>query len=57
MGTACADPDTPSKWSGPVYAIHEDVESLERYGPGGYHPVNLGDKFADGRYEVIYKVG
>ena len=46
-----------STWSGPAYAWHEFVESLERYGPGGYHPIHLGDKFSDGRYEVIYKLG
>ncbi|KAL9123837.1 MAG: hypothetical protein Q9217_006775 [Psora testacea] len=46
-----------STWSGPAYAWHENVEDLERYGPGGYHPICLGDKFCAGRYEVIYKLG
>ncbi|KAJ6785229.1 hypothetical protein PWT90_05107 [Aphanocladium album] len=27
------------------------------YGPGGLHPVNLGDVFKDGRYEVVHKLG
>ena len=28
----------------------------ESYHPGGYHPVNVGDKFND-RYQVIRKLG
>ncbi|KAL1859077.1 hypothetical protein VTK73DRAFT_7596 [Phialemonium thermophilum] len=32
------------------------VESLERYTPGGYHPVNIGDTFRD-RYRVVDKLG
>lgn len=27
-------------------------ESLSRYQPGGYHPVNLGDTFKNGRYNI-----
>ena len=47
-----------STWSRPAYAWHEDVESLERYRPGGYHPIHLGDKLGAGRrYEVVYKLG
>lgn len=29
----------------------------ESYHPGGYHPVKLGDKFSNGRYLVIRKIG
>ena len=51
------DRKTPA-WSGPKYAWYDDsVESLEDYGPGGYHPVHLGDKFSNGRYEVVHKLG
>lgn len=32
-------------------------ESLSRYCSGGYHPVNLGDSFKDGRYSVHHKLG
>ncbi|OAQ98866.1 hypothetical protein LLEC1_04690 [Akanthomyces lecanii] len=32
-------------------------EKLADYCPGGYHPVCLGDKFHDGRYEVVHKLG
>ena len=33
-----------------------DVENPDRYRPGGYHPVHLGDVY-DGRYKVIHKLG
>ncbi|KXJ89417.1 kinase-like domain-containing protein [Microdochium bolleyi] len=32
-------------------------ESLARYGPGGYHPVRIGDMFSNGRYKVVSKLG
>lgn len=32
-------------------------ENIEDYRPGGFHPVNLEDRFHDGRYEVLRKVG
>lgn len=32
-------------------------ESLSRYQPGGYHPVNLGDTFKNGRYNIRHKLG
>ncbi|RDK36420.1 kinase-like protein [Aspergillus phoenicis ATCC 13157] len=32
-------------------------EKLSSYGPGGYHPVSLGDIFKDGRYEIHHKLG
>ncbi|KAI9733991.1 MAG: hypothetical protein M1834_002648 [Cirrosporium novae-zelandiae] len=28
-----------------------------RYRPGGYHPTYIGDKYLDGRYEVVHKLG
>lgn len=34
-----------------------DPEDLEDYKPGGYHPVNPGDRFKDGRYVIIRKLG
>ncbi|OAA59190.1 Protein kinase-like domain protein [Niveomyces insectorum RCEF 264] len=33
---------------------HED---LDRYKPGGFHPVNLGDTLCDGRYTIRHKLG
>lgn len=41
----------------PVYQRHEEVENLEVYLPGGYHPVNIGDSYSDGRYRVVHKLG
>ncbi|KAF4440362.1 hypothetical protein F53441_12310 [Fusarium austroafricanum] len=36
----------------------EDMESLEEYQEGGYHPVHLGDLLGpSGRYQVIHKLG
>ncbi|KAH9883511.1 protein kinase-like protein [Xylariomycetidae sp. FL2044] len=32
-------------------------ENLEEYHPGGFHPVNIGDTFKDGRYTVRHKLG
>lgn len=34
-----------------------DAERLEQYGPGGLHPVHLGDKLQNGRYLIIRKLG
>lgn len=33
-----------------------DTEDLDRYEPGGFHPVHLGD-ILDGRYKVVHKLG
>ncbi|KIH86443.1 hypothetical protein SPBR_08349 [Sporothrix brasiliensis 5110] len=32
-------------------------EPLERYAPGGFHPVSLGDTLKDGRYTIRHKLG
>ncbi|KAI9884235.1 MAG: hypothetical protein M1823_003984 [Watsoniomyces obsoletus] len=40
-----------------VYQWQEDVEDLEGYHPGGYHPVHLFDEYAGGRYRVVHKLG
>ncbi|KAJ5962603.1 hypothetical protein N7501_007544 [Penicillium viridicatum] len=32
-------------------------ESLSKYQPGGYHPVNLGDTFGNDRYKIYHKLG
>lgn len=42
----------------PVYQWQdEDVEELEGYSPGGYHPVQLGDEYCQGRYRILHKLG
>lgn len=38
------------------YFAGPDVESPDRYRPGGYHPVHLGDVYHQ-RYRVIHKLG
>ncbi|RAL03519.1 kinase-like protein [Aspergillus ibericus CBS 121593] len=38
------------------YQPIEGVERLERYRPGGYHPIRVGDMLND-RYQVIHKLG
>lgn len=40
-----------------MYAPAHDVEDLEQYRIGGYHPTIIGDAFHDGRYEIINKLG
>ena len=36
---------------------NELCENLEGYRLGGYHPVTLGDTFAEARYKVLHKLG
>lgn len=40
----------------PLYQHIDDVEKLDRYRPGGYHPIQVGDKLRD-RYCVVHKLG
>lgn len=39
------------------YRLIEYVEDLERYRPGGYHPLKVGDGLDDGRYRLVDKLG
>lgn len=39
------------------YEFVEDVERLDYYAPGGYHPVTIGDEFCSGRYFIAHKLG
>ncbi|KNG80046.1 protein kinase domain-containing protein [Aspergillus nomiae NRRL 13137] len=39
------------------YKYVEEVERLDYYVPGGYHPVLLGDQFSAGRYVITHKLG
>ncbi|KAI7884732.1 kinase-like domain-containing protein [Mucor mucedo] len=49
--------DSASDYSD-LESIHSDVEEdLEDYKKGGYHPVNIGDRFDNGRYIVLRKLG
>jgi serine/threonine-protein kinase SRPK3 len=38
------------------YFAGPDLESPDRYQPGGYHPIHLGDVYCQ-RYRVIHKLG
>lgn len=40
-----------------VYDWQDDVEELENYRLGGYHPIQLGDEFSNARYRVVHKLG
>lgn len=35
----------------------EEVEDLEGYHVGGYHPVHLQDEYSDRRYRIVHKIG
>jgi len=41
----------------PQYRLIEYVEDLDRYRPGGYHPLKIGDDLDDGRYRLVDKLG
>ncbi|CAD8200635.1 unnamed protein product [Paramecium octaurelia] len=45
-----------SKTSNP-YEDSSDAEDYEDYKKDGYHPVSIGDKFHNGRFQVIQKLG
>lgn len=40
-----------------IYHWLDDVENLDNYIAGGYHPTHIGDEFLQGRYRVIHKLG
>ncbi|KAJ7174172.1 kinase-like domain-containing protein [Mycena crocata] len=35
----------------------DEIEPVEEYRPGGLYPMSIGDRFANGRYKVIHKLG
>ncbi|RJE26915.1 Kinase domain-containing protein [Aspergillus sclerotialis] len=39
------------------YVDPDEVERLDYYVPGGYHPVQIGDEFHVGRYVIVHKLG
>ncbi|KAL8951482.1 MAG: hypothetical protein Q9222_002536 [Ikaeria aurantiellina] len=41
----------------PTYQLQDDVENLEAYSYGGYHPVQIGDLYSDHRYRIVHKLG
>ncbi|CAD8194694.1 unnamed protein product [Paramecium pentaurelia] len=46
-----------SKTSDNPYESSSDAEDYEDYKKDGYHPVSIGDKFHNGRFQVIQKLG
>ena len=46
-----------SRYLEPTYHWQEEVENLEAYCSGGYHPIKLGDGFCQGRYRIVHKLG
>ncbi|RYP10837.1 hypothetical protein DL764_000389 [Monosporascus ibericus] len=50
---------SPTSSSGPDDAADNtaDEEDSEDYCKGGYHPVQIGEKFKDGKYTVVRKLG
>ena len=40
-----------------TYQWQEEVEDLEGYHVGGYHPVHLQDEYSNGRYRIVHKLG
>ena len=41
----------------PAYDWQDNVQDLEDYRWGGYHPIQLGDELSNRRYHVIHKLG
>ncbi|KAL8836102.1 MAG: hypothetical protein Q9170_003050 [Blastenia crenularia] len=48
---------TRTHFHGPLYHYEEDVENLEAYCAGGYHPVILSDTYRQDQYRVVHKLG
>lgn len=48
--------EAPDLDSGICFHAIDDAEAFSRYGPGGYHPVVVGDRL-DGRYRILNKLG
>ncbi|KAI9660685.1 MAG: hypothetical protein M1821_010037 [Bathelium mastoideum] len=54
--TKIVDGKSDSKTPMLSYLPMEEVEPFERYSPGGYHPVCIGDQLG-GRYQIVHKLG
>lgn len=49
--------DESSSDSSSECSTPNDEESLKDYCPGGYHPIQVGETFKDGRYVIVRKLG
>jgi serine/threonine-protein kinase SRPK3 len=54
--SSLATPIGQGSLGGLTYQWQEDVEDLEGYHVGGYHPVYLQDEYSDGRYRIVHKL-
>ncbi|KAI1363515.1 kinase domain-containing protein [Xylaria arbuscula] len=46
------------EYSAPQYIPVEDVETIDRYKTGGYHPIHIGDRLGpENRFEIVNKLG
>lgn len=48
---------TPTAESESIKSDFHDEEDIEDYTAGGYHPVEIGERFKNGRYEITRKLG
>jgi hypothetical protein len=51
------EPLDESDYSDTDSMLSNEEEDLEDYRKGGYHPVAIGDKFSNGRYVIVRKLG
>jgi serine/threonine-protein kinase SRPK3 len=49
--------NNPESRPGKVCFPNIDVENLEEYRIGGYHPTVIGATLHEGRYEIVHKLG
>ncbi|KAH8916534.1 kinase-like protein [Atractiella rhizophila] len=40
-----------------VYFLSDLSESISKYGPGGFHPVHIGETYCEERYKILHKLG
>lgn len=57
MSSALNDPDTDSIASFRYLLVDFDAEDLEKYRPGGFRSVHLGDIYGHNRFKVVHKLG
>ncbi|KAI8928090.1 kinase-like domain-containing protein [Entophlyctis helioformis] len=55
--SSASDSGSDSPADGDPLQQDEDEEDAEDYKKGGYHPVNIGDRFSNNRYTVVRKLG
>lgn len=53
----CASTTMPARSRRFVPSRFDDVEDIESYCLGGFHPISIGDCFAQDRYRVLHKLG